>query len=100
MQDAVKVMKREGAKGAIVNIISMSSHGGQPFITAYSASKGALLTLTRNVGFQLMRHGIRCNGLNIGWTDHAGRGPHPEDLPRCPTRAGRQRRRGLCRSGG
>lgn len=72
MQDAVKVMKREGARGAIVNIISMSSHGGQPFITAYSASKGALLTLTRNVGFQLMRHGIRCNGLNIGWTDTPG----------------------------
>ena len=37
-----------------------------------SASKGALLTLTRNVGFQLMRHGIRCNGLNIGWTDTPG----------------------------
>jgi len=72
MQDAAKVMKREGAAGTIVTIISMASHGGQPFITAYSASKGAMLTLTRNVGFQLMRHGIRCNGLNIGWTDTPG----------------------------
>ena len=37
MQDAAKVMKREKIKGTIVNIISMSGHGGQSFITAYCA---------------------------------------------------------------
>jgi NAD(P)-dependent dehydrogenase (short-subunit alcohol dehydrogenase family) len=56
----------------MVNIISMSGHGGQPFITAYCASKGALITLTKNVAFGLMRHGIRVNGLCIGWTDTPG----------------------------
>jgi NAD(P)-dependent dehydrogenase (short-subunit alcohol dehydrogenase family) len=72
MQDAAKVMKREGTPGTIVNIISMSGHGGQTFITAYSASKGALITLTKNVAFGVMRHGIRVNGLCIGWTDTPG----------------------------
>jgi NAD(P)-dependent dehydrogenase (short-subunit alcohol dehydrogenase family) len=69
MQEAAKVMRREKAAGTIVNIISMSGHGGQSFITAYCASKGALITLTRNVAFSLMRHHIRVNGLTIGWMD-------------------------------
>ncbi len=72
MQDAAKIMRREGIAGAMVNVISMSSHGGQPFITAYCASKGALATLTRNVAFSLMRDRIRVNGLNIGWSDTPG----------------------------
>ena len=55
--------------GGIVNIITMSSHGGQPKLTAYAASKGALATLTRNLGHALRRDRIRVNGLNIGWTD-------------------------------
>ena len=69
MQEAAKVMRREKIAGAIVNIISMSGHGGQAFITAYCASKGALITLTRNVAFGLMRHHIKVNGLTIGWMD-------------------------------
>ncbi|MEO0561414.1 MAG: SDR family oxidoreductase [Chloroflexota bacterium] len=68
IQEAVKVMKREGNGGSIVNILSMSAHGGQPFISAYSASKGALATLTKNVAHALRQDRIRCNGLNIGWT--------------------------------
>ena len=72
MQDAAKLMRRERAKGAIVNIISMSGHGGQTFISAYSASKGALITLTKNVAFGVMRDGIRVNGLCIGWMDTPG----------------------------
>src|SRR3546814_16840783 len=55
--------------GSIVNIITMSSHGGQPKLTAYSASKGALATLTRNLGHALRAERIRVNGLNIGWTE-------------------------------
>ena len=72
MQDAAKLMRRDGVRGTVVNIISMSGHGGQPFITAYCASKGALITLTKNVAFGLMRHGIRVNGLCIGWMDTPG----------------------------
>ena len=69
IQDAAKIMRREGTPGAVVNILSMSGHGGQPFISAYSGSKGALATLTRNIAFSLMPDRIRVNGLNIGWMD-------------------------------
>jgi NAD(P)-dependent dehydrogenase (short-subunit alcohol dehydrogenase family) len=72
MQHALKVMKRQKIEGSIVNIISMSGHGGQSFITAYSASKGALVTLTRNVAYSVMNHRIRVNGLTIGWMDTPG----------------------------
>lgn len=72
MQDALKVMRRENIEGKIVNIISMSSHGGQSFITPYSASKGALVTLTKNVAYSLLNHRIRVNGLNIGHSNTPG----------------------------
>jgi hypothetical protein len=72
MQDAFHLMKREKVEGTVVNIISMSGHGGQSFITAYCASKGALITLTKNVAYSVMRHHIRVNGLTIGWMDTPG----------------------------
>ncbi len=72
MQDAAKIMRRERIEGALVNILSMSGLGGQPFICAYSGSKGALMTLTRNIAFSLMPDRIRVNGLNIGWMNTPG----------------------------
>lgn len=72
MQDAAKIMRRERIEGAMVNILSMSGLGGQPFICAYSGSKGALMTLTKNVAFSLMHDRIRVNGLNIGWMNTPG----------------------------
>ena len=72
MQDALKVMKREKIEGSIVNIISMSGHGGQSFITAYCSSKGALITLTKNVAYSVLNHRIRVNGLTIGHMDTPG----------------------------
>ncbi len=72
MQDAAKIMRREKIKGTVVNILSMSAHGGQPFLAAYSTSKGALATLTKNTAFALLPDHIRVNGLNIGWMDTPG----------------------------
>ena len=72
MQDAIKIIQRERIGGSIVNLITMSSYGGQSFITAYCSSKGALVTLTRNVAFAVMRSRIRVNGLNVGWSDTPG----------------------------
>lgn len=71
-QEVVRRLKAAKRPGSIVNIITMSSHGGQPFLTAYSASKGALATLTKNNAYALRRDRIRVNGLNIGWTDTPG----------------------------
>ncbi len=67
IQEAAKSMIARKIEGAIVNIGSTSAQAGQPFISPYCASKGALATLTRNTGFALMRNRIRCNQLNIGW---------------------------------
>ena len=72
MQDAIKLMIRDGIQGAICNIGSISALAGQPFISAYCASKGALTTLTTNTAFSVMANRIRVNQLNIGWmsSDH------------------------------
>jgi NAD(P)-dependent dehydrogenase (short-subunit alcohol dehydrogenase family) len=72
IQEAAKIMIREKIEGTIVNIQSMAAHGGQPFITAYCASKGALSIVTKNSAFSLMRNKIRVNALNIGWMDTPG----------------------------
>ncbi|MGH6924540.1 MAG: oxidoreductase, partial [Propylenella sp.] len=72
MQDAAKAMIRKGNGGAMVNILSMAGYGGQPFIIAYSGTKGALAILTKSAAFSLMRNRIRINGLNIGWMDTPG----------------------------
>jgi NAD(P)-dependent dehydrogenase (short-subunit alcohol dehydrogenase family) len=67
IQDVAEAMARLGIEGAIVNIQSMSAHGGQPFLSAYSVSKAALAALTKNAAFGLLAQRIRVNGLNIGW---------------------------------
>src|SRR5262249_4822952 len=72
MQHSLHIMKREKIEGSIINIISMSGHGGQSFITAYSSSKGALITLTKNVAYSVMKHHIRVNGLTIGHMNTPG----------------------------
>jgi NAD(P)-dependent dehydrogenase (short-subunit alcohol dehydrogenase family) len=72
MQGALRMMLEKEIRGSIVNIISMSSHGGQPFLCPYSMSKGALATLTKNVASSVLKHRIRVNGLNLGWMDTPG----------------------------
>lgn len=67
MQGAVRIMQRVKQGGSIVNVLSMSAHGGTPNLTPYSVSKGALATLTKNAAHSQSRHRIRVNALNIGW---------------------------------
>jgi NAD(P)-dependent dehydrogenase (short-subunit alcohol dehydrogenase family) len=66
-QECARVMRRVGDGGSVVNILSVSAHGGQPFIMAYSASKGALGTLTKNNAYALREDRIRVNAINMGW---------------------------------
>ena len=69
MQDACKLMRREGNGGSIVNVSSVASFGSEQFLLPYSASKGALNVMTKNVAYAVMRYGIRVNALAIGWMD-------------------------------
>ncbi|MGH9766629.1 MAG: SDR family oxidoreductase [Blastocatellia bacterium] len=72
MQQAVKYMKERGLKkaqgGSIINIGSVNAYIGEPKLMAYSATKGALMTLTKNTASYLNRYRIRVNQLNVGWT--------------------------------
>ena len=52
----------------IVNVTSMLAHGGPPFLLGYSASKSALVTLTRGIANTLKWQGVRAFGINLGWT--------------------------------
>ncbi len=72
IQGALRLMIEKNIRGSIVNIISMSSHGGQPFLTPYSMSKGAVVTMTKNVANSVLDARIRVNGLNLGWMDTPG----------------------------
>ena len=72
MQAVIRMMQRKKITGSIVNIITQSAHGGQPFITPYCASKGALLTLTKNVAHSQRFNKIRVNAILPGWMDTAG----------------------------
>ena len=71
-QAMARRLKEAGKPGSIVNVITMSSHGGQPFLTGYSSSKGALATLTKNTALGLRPQRIRVNGINLGWADTPG----------------------------
>jgi NAD(P)-dependent dehydrogenase (short-subunit alcohol dehydrogenase family) len=54
--------------GVIVNITSMLAYGGPPFLLAYSASKAALVALTKGTANTVKRDGIHVFGINLGWT--------------------------------
>jgi NAD(P)-dependent dehydrogenase (short-subunit alcohol dehydrogenase family) len=60
-------------KGCVLNIGSVNSWSGEPKLLPYSISKGALMTMSRNLGDTLFRDkGVRVNQINPGWvlTEH------------------------------
>jgi gluconate 5-dehydrogenase len=64
---------RDAGGGSIIHVSSISgfrgaSEEGMPAI-AYNASKGAVITLTRDMAAKLARHGIRVNGIAPGAFD-------------------------------
>jgi NAD(P)-dependent dehydrogenase (short-subunit alcohol dehydrogenase family) len=69
MQGAAAMMRDAGHGGTMVNILSINAHCGAPDLGVYSATKGALATLTRNAANAFRALRIRVNGVNLGWTD-------------------------------
>lgn len=65
-REVVKVMKQHGG-GSIINISSMASQYGIPRVAAYSASKGAIESLTRAMAVELAPLGIRINCIAPGF---------------------------------
>ncbi len=54
-------------RGAVLNIGSINAYSGEPELLDYSLSKGALLTLSRNLANALAPEQVRVNHLNVGW---------------------------------
>lgn len=59
---AVPAMERRGG-GAIINIASVQAYASQTNVAAYTASKGAILALTRAMALDHADAGIRVNAL-------------------------------------
>jgi len=59
---------RQGS--AIINTTSVTAYKGNPVLIDYSASKGAIVTLTRSLALSLVERGIRVNAVAPGpiWT--------------------------------
>jgi NAD(P)-dependent dehydrogenase (short-subunit alcohol dehydrogenase family) len=65
-QEALKHMK-ERASGCIINIGSVNAYVGMRKLLPYSASKGGLMTFTKNLAHYLTQYRIRVNQINPGW---------------------------------
>ncbi|MBP6784463.1 MAG: SDR family oxidoreductase [Verrucomicrobiales bacterium] len=87
-------------RGCVLNIGSVNAWSGEPNLMPYSVSKGALMTMTRNLGDTLMReNGVRVNQINPGWVlteneakrkrEHGLSEDWPSHLPKVYAPAGR-----------
>jgi NAD(P)-dependent dehydrogenase (short-subunit alcohol dehydrogenase family) len=55
------------SQGCVLNIGSINAYTGESQLLAYSVSKGALMTLSRNLADSLCYDKIRVNHFNVGW---------------------------------
>lgn len=65
-------------KGVIVNIASITFHGGWSYLAAYVSTKGAAVALTRALARELGPHGIRVNCVSPGAFPTEGEKIHPD----------------------
>jgi meso-butanediol dehydrogenase/(S,S)-butanediol dehydrogenase/diacetyl reductase len=56
-------------RGNIVNLASTAAHKGQPWASAYVASKGGVLALTRALAVEYAAQGLRANSISPGAID-------------------------------
>lgn len=74
----------EARDGAVVNVASVHAVATSQNVSAYAASKGALVALTRAAAVELAHRGVRCNALLPGAVDTPmlrdglTRRPHPD----------------------
>jgi NAD(P)-dependent dehydrogenase (short-subunit alcohol dehydrogenase family) len=69
MRAQLRQMLKQNTGGSIVNIGSIAGLIGLPGNSAYSASKHAVVGLTRNAAIDYAPYGIRINSVNMAQTD-------------------------------
>jgi NAD(P)-dependent dehydrogenase (short-subunit alcohol dehydrogenase family) len=69
-RDGFTLLKASG-RGSLVNIASIMGHRGLRQLTAYSATKGAVLALTRGLAVEYAPFNIRVNALAPGFVETA-----------------------------
>ena len=67
----VEAMVAAGRAGAIINLTSGAAYRGSPRGAHYCASKGGVVSLTRQMALELAPHRIRVNAIAPGLTDTA-----------------------------
>lgn len=67
MSQAAGRAMRDKGYGKIVNIASMASEIGMPFIVAYGSSKGGVKQITQGLAVEWAKAGIRVNAIEPGW---------------------------------
>ena len=65
----IPVMRASSGGGAIITTGSISGMFGEPALAAYTASKAAVVNLTRQMAIDFARDGIRVNCVCPGWVD-------------------------------
>ena len=70
MTAAVYPQMKEQGYGRIVNIASATVHSGVPYFAHYTASKGAVIAITRSIAKEIGRDGISVNAVAPGLIDN------------------------------
>jgi len=68
-QAVAKKMIESRIRGKIINVSSCSAILGEPYLTAYCASKGGVDMLTRSLAIELGPHKININGIAPGFIE-------------------------------
>jgi len=75
MTRAVFDVMRENGGGSIVNLISDSARVGEPYMVAYGAAKGGVISFTKGFAKEAARSKIRVNAVSPGTTKTPGANP-------------------------